>query len=156
VRMTRAFLPLLQASPQARLVNISSLFGLVAPAGQTAYAASKFAVRGFSVALGEELNGTNIGVTVVHPGGVATQIANNSRIAAGIAPDAVRQGREQANRLLKLPPARAGEIIVRGIEAQRRRVIVGSDAKFIALLERGLPVSNGRVLAALSKVRAKG
>jgi NAD(P)-dependent dehydrogenase (short-subunit alcohol dehydrogenase family) len=75
VRMTRAFLPLLYKSEEARLVNISSLFGLIAPPGQTAYAASKFAVRGFSESLRHELARTCIGVTVVHPGGVATSIA---------------------------------------------------------------------------------
>ena len=69
VRMTRAFLPLLYKSEEARLVNISSLFGLIAPPGQTAYAASKFAVRGFSESLRHELARTCIGVTVVHPGG---------------------------------------------------------------------------------------
>jgi NAD(P)-dependent dehydrogenase (short-subunit alcohol dehydrogenase family) len=155
VRMTRAFLPLLHASPQARLVNLSSLFGLIAPAGQTAYAASKFAVRGFSVALGQELKASNIGVTVVHPGGVATQIANNVRSAAGIAPDEVQKGREQANKLLRLPAAVAGEMIVEGIAAQRQRVIVGSDAKLIGMLERVLPVSYWRVLEQLSKTLTK-
>src|SRR6202040_1171273 len=81
VRMTRAFLPLLHNSEEARIVNLSSLFGLIAPPGQTAYSASKFAVRGFSMALSHELAGTNIGVTTVHPGGVATSIAKNARMA---------------------------------------------------------------------------
>lgn len=78
VRMTRHFLPLLRLSPEARIVNISSLYGLIAPPGQTAYAASKFAVRGFSDALRHELAGSSIGVTVVHPGGVATAIASRN------------------------------------------------------------------------------
>ena len=82
VRMTRAFLPLLQKSDEARLVNVSSLFGLIAPPGQTAYAASKFAVRGFSESLRHELAETNVGVTVVHPGGVATSIARERADAA--------------------------------------------------------------------------
>ena len=79
VRMTRAFLPLLKASDDARIVNLSSVFGLIAPAGQTAYAASKFAVRGFSNALMLELEPSPVAVTVVHPGGVATAIADRSR-----------------------------------------------------------------------------
>ena len=79
--MTRAFLPLLHKSEEARIVNISSIFGIIAPPGQTAYAASKFAVRGFSESLRHELSGTRIGVTVVHPGGVATSIAKNARVA---------------------------------------------------------------------------
>src|SRR4029434_7726510 len=74
VRMTRAFLPLLRASGDARVVNLSSVYGLVAPPEHVAYAASKFAVRGFSEALRHELEGSGIGVTVVHPGGVNTSI----------------------------------------------------------------------------------
>ena len=75
VRMTRAFLPLLRASGDARVVNLSSVFGLVAPPEQVAYAAGKFAVRGFSEGLRHELEGTGVGVTVVHTGGVATSIS---------------------------------------------------------------------------------
>src|SRR5918993_1406636 len=67
VRLTRAFLPLLRASDDARIVNVSSIYGIVAPPGQTAYSASKFALRGFSTALRYELAGTPVGVTIVHP-----------------------------------------------------------------------------------------
>ncbi len=87
VRMTRAFLPLLRRSEEARIVNLSSVYGLIAPPGQTAYAASKFAVRGFSNALRHELAGTSIGVTVVHPGGVATAIANSARTSEQVPPE---------------------------------------------------------------------
>jgi short-subunit dehydrogenase len=153
VRMTRAFLPLLRASPQARLVNLSSLYGLIAPGGQVAYAAAKFAVRGFSNALARELAGTSIGVTVVHPGGVATEIANNARAAAAIPPAALAAARQQMNKLLRLPPAVAGEIIVKAIEAQRSRVIVGTDAKVMAALERLLPTSYFRIFERLAKPR---
>ena len=81
VRMTRAFLPQLRASDDARIVNVSSVFGLISPPGQCAYCASKFAVRGFSNSLRHELAGTRVGVSVVHPGGVATAIARNARAA---------------------------------------------------------------------------
>src|SRR5688500_7008848 len=82
VRMTRAFLPLLRRSDEAHIVNISSLFGLIAPPGQSAYCASKFAVRGFSESLRRELEaeGAKIAVTTVHPGGVNTMIAENARV----------------------------------------------------------------------------
>jgi len=83
VRMSRAFLPVLRQSDAARIVNISSLFGLISPPGQAAYAASKFAVRGFSNALRYELEGSTVAVTVVHPGGVATSIARNARKSNG-------------------------------------------------------------------------
>jgi NAD(P)-dependent dehydrogenase (short-subunit alcohol dehydrogenase family) len=149
VRMTRAFLPLLKKSDDARLVNLSSLYGLIAPPGQTAYSASKFAVRGFSNALRHELAGSRIGVTVVHPGGVATSIVENARVAKGASAERIAQRRAAAKRALRLPPAVAGEIIVKGIERRAVRVIVGSDAKVISLLERLAPVSYWKILARL-------
>ncbi len=141
VNMTRAFLPLLKASPEARLVNISSLFGLIAPPGQAAYCASKFAVRGFSESLRHELKPTRVGVTVVHPGGVATSIARNARMPATPDPAQAEKAVRSVEAMLKLPPAAAGEIIVKGIERRRPRVLVGNDAKFLATLERLAPVS---------------
>ena len=149
VRMTRAFLPLLQTSDDARIVNVSSIYGIVSPAGQTAYSASKFAVRGFSNALRHELEGTRVGVTVVHPGGVATAIARSARAPAGIAAAEVERRRAAVERKLRMPPARAGEIIVRGIERRRARVLVGGDAVVVALLERLAPVGYWRVLRKL-------
>ena len=116
VRMTRAFLPLLMVSDEARLVNLSSLYGLIAPPGQCAYSASKFAVRGFTQALRHELLGTKVGVTVVHPGGVKTGIARNARIAASIGKsEKVSQRLAQFDKLLRMDPALAAAIIVRGV-----------------------------------------
>src|SRR6266849_3974657 len=77
------FLPVLKREKRAQIVNISSVFGMIAPAGQCAYAASKFAVRGFTEALRHELEGSNVGVSCVHPGGIRTQIARRARIGAG-------------------------------------------------------------------------
>lgn len=146
VWMTRAFLPLLKDSDDARLVNISSVFGMVAPAGNVAYSASKFAVRGFSEALRWELEDTRIGVTVVHPGGVATNIANDARVPAGV-DEAERQRKLVfSNKRLRMPPAQAGEIIVRGVEARKLRVLVGWDAVAIAVLTWLLPVRYWSVL----------
>jgi short-subunit dehydrogenase len=151
VGMTRAFLPLLRASDDARIVNVSSVFGLIAPAGQTAYAASKFAVRGFSNALMNELEGSNVGVTVVHPGGVATAIARNARWPKSAKPEAIAAGVANATRALTLSPERAGEIIVEGIERRSKRVLVGRDAKMIAIVERLAPVNH---LATLKRLTA--
>jgi short-subunit dehydrogenase len=150
--MTRAFLPLLHTSDEARIVNLSSIYGIVAPPGQSAYAASKFAVRGFSNALRHELLGTRVGVTVVHPGGVATAIARSARAPAGIAPAEIAQRVAAAEKTLRMAPARAGEIIVTAIERRRARVLVGADAKTIALIERIAPVHYWRVLARLFRV----
>lgn len=146
VWMTRAFLPALRACDAAQIVNVSSVFGMVAPAGNVAYSASKFAVRGFSEALRWELEDTHIGVTVVHPGGVATNIANDARV-----PDGVDQGERQrklefSNKRLRMPPSKAGEIIVRGVEARKLRVLVGWDAVALSILTRLMPVRYWRVL----------
>ncbi len=141
VRMTRAFLPVLRQAREARLVNISSLFGLIAPPGQTAYAASKFAVRGFSESLRHELDGSNVGVTTVHPGGVATRIAIDARQSGNPDPAEVARRLKYYARMLRMPPEQAGEIIVSGMEQRRARIIVGSDAKLAALIARVFPVS---------------
>ena len=150
VRMTRAFLPLLQASADARIVNLSSIYGVVAPPGQTAYSASKFAVRGFSQALRHELAGSTVGVTVVHPGGVATSIAKNARLPANANAEEMARRLKIANAMLKLPPEQAGEIIVKAVEQRRGRVMVGSDAKLVSVIERFAPVSYWPVLQRLS------
>ena len=137
VRMTRAFLPLLKASGDAHIVNLSSIFGIIAPAGQTAYSASKFAVRGFSEALRQELAGTGIGVTVV-------------RSPAGVPAAELARRRDLAKAHLKMPPAQAGEIIVKAIERRLPRVLVGSDAKFLSAVERLAPVSYWKLLRRLA------
>jgi len=146
VRTTRAFLPLLHASDDARIVNVSSVYGLVSPPGQSAYSASKFAVRGFSNALRHELEGTCVGVTVVHPGGVATAIARSARAPAGVAPEEIALRRAASEKMLRMAPERAGEIIVRAVERRRARVLVGADAVIVALIERLAPVRYWRLL----------
>ena len=146
VRMTRAFLPLLRASEDARVVNLSSVYGLVAPPEQTAYSASKFAVRGFSEALRHELEGSGIGVSLVHPGGVATSIVKNARVPAGVTEDEIVRRHEKYRKLLRLPPEIAGETIVRGIERRQSRILIGSDAKVISVISRLWPVSYWKVL----------
>jgi short-subunit dehydrogenase len=149
VRLTRAFMPHLKASDDAWIVNMSSLFGLISPPGQTAYAASKFAVRGFSNALRFELAGSNVGVTVVHPGGVATKIAENARRPAGTSNAEMAEQLERARRMLTMPPAEAGEIIVQAVERRAPRVVVGGHARMMALIERVAPVSYWKLLGPL-------
>ncbi|HEU0295940.1 MAG TPA: SDR family NAD(P)-dependent oxidoreductase [Anaerolineales bacterium] len=153
VRMTRAFLPLLKKSDDARLVNMSSVFGLIGPPGQTAYAASKFAVRGFSEALRHELEGSHVGVTVVHPGGIATAIAETARVSAGISNEELETERANSRKLLTLSPEVAAETIVRGVERRKARVLIGTDAKAIDIMARVAPVSYRRVLERLLQNR---
>jgi short-subunit dehydrogenase len=154
VRMTRAFLPLLRREDAAQLVNLSSLFGIIAPPGQVAYAASKFAVRGFSEALRHELEASPIGVTVVHPGGVRTAIATSAR-HAGMT-DAERGAAAKASAtLLRLPPEAAAERITRGIERREKRVLVGRDAQQMALVQRMFPVGYWSVVARFIEGRVR-
>ena len=147
VRMTRAFLPLLRRSPDARLVNLSSIFGIIAPPGQTAYVASKFAVRGFSESLRHELKGSRVGVTVVHPGGVATSIARSARVPPGASAEQAARQLKAVESKLTLSPAIAGEKIVSGAERRRPRVIVGLDARIAAAAERIAPVGYWSLLS---------
>ncbi|MFJ6197888.1 SDR family NAD(P)-dependent oxidoreductase [Micromonospora sp. NPDC092111] len=147
VQLTHALLPALKAEPGAHLVNVSSLFGLIAPAGQAAYSASKFAVRGFTEALRHELVDDGIGVTSVHPGGIATRIARNARVGSGVAREEFETGRRQFEKLLTIAPERAAEVILRGVERRRGRVLIGWSAKLPDLLARIAPASYGRLLA---------
>ena len=149
VRMTHAFLPLLRREPAAQLVTLSSAFGLIAPPGQVAYAASKFAVRGFSEALRHELAGSPVGVTVVHPGGVRTGIAVNAR-RAGMSNAEVAADAKRWEHLLRLDPAEAAARIAQGIERREKRVLVGRDARQIALVARLFPVNYWPVLLRLA------
>lgn len=146
VRMTRAFLPVLRTADQAQLVNVSSLFGLIAPPGQTAYSASKFALRGFSEALRKELADTPVRVTVVHPGGVATNIAKDARRPGKATPAEAARDDERFARLLRLPAAEAGERIARAIERRTPRLLLGRDARLAALIERIMPVGYWRII----------
>ncbi|HEY1014312.1 MAG TPA: SDR family NAD(P)-dependent oxidoreductase, partial [Herpetosiphonaceae bacterium] len=150
VGLTKGFLPTLLAQPQAQIVNISSIFGIIAPAEQTAYAASKFAVRGFSESLRHELAGTNVGVTVVHPGGIKTAIATSARIAAAadarLATAAMNEFTESA---LRTPPEAAAAAIVGAIQRRAKRLLIGADAQALAAVQRLFPVSYWSVLGRL-------
>jgi NADP-dependent 3-hydroxy acid dehydrogenase YdfG len=128
VHGTKEFLPHLIASGDGHVVNISSLFGLVSMPGQSAYNATKYAVRGMTEALREEMliAGHRVGVTAVHPGGIKTAIARNARYSEQ------EDGQESAKlfdkKLARMTPEKAAEIIIRGILRNQARVLVGIDA----------------------------
>jgi short-subunit dehydrogenase len=153
VRMTHALLPALKAEPGSHLVNMSSLFGIVAPYGQTAYAASKFGVRGFTEALREELALNGITVACVHPGGVNTRIALDSRTGSGVSAEELEAGRDQWQRVLTMDPAEAASIILRGIQTRRRRVLISRTAKLLDVVARLLPSSYGSILTSAARRR---
>jgi len=147
VRLTHALLPVLKSHPGAHLVNVSSVFGIFAPAGQAAYSASKFAVRGFSEALRHELAENAVGVTVVHPGGIRTRIAESARTGSGVSVEEYEQGRKQFAKLLTMPPETAAEMIVEAIEKRRPRLLIGWSAKVPDVLVRLMPGTYWRLIA---------
>ena len=142
VHGTRAFLPHLKTRPEAHIVNLSSIFGIIAPPGQSAYAAAKFAVRGFSESLRHELQiaGSPVKLSVVHPGGVATNIARNSRTGVGVSDNARRsQSIERFEQAARTTPKAAALRIIRGIEKNEPRILIGNDARFMDILQRFRP-----------------
>jgi NAD(P)-dependent dehydrogenase (short-subunit alcohol dehydrogenase family) len=139
---TKLFLPYLEKEKSAHIVNFSSLFGLIAPPGQAAYAASKFAVRGFTESLRQELEDTKIAVSVVHPGGVKTNIANNAKIGKDVVltEKEIQERKAKINRnLSRTTPEQAAEIIVSGIKTRSPRILIGSDAYLLSVIGRFFP-----------------
>lgn len=135
------FMPHLAKVERAHIVNMSSLFGIVGMPGQTAYSASKFAVRGLSESLAEELRATSIGLTVVHPGAVATDIIKRTR---GDDPELL--GRiDQWYRRHAMPPERVAAKIIRAIERGTPRLIIGPDAAFGDTIKRLMPVKGNKI-----------
>jgi short-subunit dehydrogenase len=144
VHGTRAFLPHLKTKGEAHIVNVSSIFGIIAPPGQSAYAAAKFAVRGFSESVRHELAvaGSPVKLSVVHPGGVATSIARNSRTGVGVTDNARRsQSIERFENAARTAPKAAALRIMRGIEKNEPRILIGNDARFMDLLQRFRPAT---------------
>jgi short-subunit dehydrogenase len=152
ITLTRATLPLLRANPGSHLVNVSSLFGLIAPAGQVAYATSKFAVRGFTEALRAELAG-EVGVTVVHPGGIRTRIAETARVAVAASASEEAAAKASFVRLLTYPPERAAEQIVAAVEDRRPRQLIALSARVPDVIARIAPARHPALLAALQRIQ---
>ena len=144
VRGTRAFMPHLLSRPQAHIVNISSIFGIIAPSGQSAYSASKFAVRGFSESLRHELatNKSSVRLSVVHPGGVKTNIARRALAGAHLRESVnPKELGERFEQLARTSPEAAAQRIVRGIERNDPRILIGWDARFLDLFQRLRPAT---------------
>ncbi len=155
VHGTQAFLPHLKASGEGHVVNVSSVFGLISVPSQSAYNAAKFAVRGFTDALRVELDMAHCGVscTTVHPGGIKTNIARNARLhhsITALAGDA-EEARKRFDAGLATSPARAARVILAAVERDRRRTLIGPDAKVIDLLAR-LPAGlNQRLIVRMAR-----
>lgn len=150
---TKLFLPHLRKEPSAHIVNVSSIFGLIAPPGQASYCASKFAVRGFTEALRHELEGTNIAVSAVHPGGVSTNIANDARVGEGVdlTDEELKERKRKYNENLAFnTPEEAAETILKGIRTRNPRILIGNDAKLMSLISRFFPRKYFKVVDLIS------
>lgn len=150
VNGTQAYLPQMLERNSGIVVNLSSLFGLIGYPANSAYCASKFAIRGYNETLQMDLADTQVRVVSVHPGGIRTKIAENARVTA--------DGREIKSKddvvsgfrkLAKTSSEQAAEIILRGVERGKNRILVGTDAKILSGIQRVLPGSYGRTLGRL-------
>ena len=155
VHGSKEFLPHLVASGDGRLVNISSLFGLMAVPGQSAYNAAKFAVRGLTEAIRQEMvvSGAPVKVTCVHPGGIRTAIARNAR---AVGTDQAKAAELFDKKLARMSPDKAAEIILDGMVAGKPRVLVGADAKALDLLVRVLGSGYQRLVSASAARATRG
>jgi NADP-dependent 3-hydroxy acid dehydrogenase YdfG len=154
VNGTRAFLPVLVEQNEGAIVNTSSVFGLVGMPNQSAYCASKFAVRGFTDSLRQELRGTGVTAINVHPGGINTNIVRNARFRKD--PDGRGRTHDQMAAefaaITMTQPDKAAEIIHRGVEAGKARILVGPDAYMFDALARMAPSRYYDLLSGIESV----
>lgn len=153
---TKEFLPFIKKSGEGHIINTSSLFGLTAQPTQSAYNSSKFAVRGFTESLRQELDIENKGVSAlcVHPGGIRTNIANDARMndslrSLGMNPE---KSAKAFNKLLRMPAEEAAQQILDAVLQNKRRLLIGNDAKAIDIMQRILPASYQKVTAFATKL----
>ena len=149
VHGTMAFLPLLRKSSQGHLLNISSIFGIIGVPTQSAYNASKFAVRGYTEALRQEMEGTNVHVCCVHPGGIKTNIARNARGGEpGVSSD---ERASEFDKFARTTAESAAAQMIRAIEKRKKRLLIGNDARYISLLSRLIPVKYSSFMPGVAK-----
>ncbi len=146
----KTFLPVLKQQESAHIVNLSSVFGFIAPPEQTAYCASKFAVRGFTESLKHELAGTSVKVSSVHPGGIKTNIARNSRLGKDTPEKYKTQGAKFFDQVAQTTAEQAAETIVRGIKKDNSRILIGKDAHAISYIHRIFPKSYLKIFEKLA------
>lgn len=150
VHGTKAFLPHLKTRPEASIINISSVFGLIAVPTQSAYNATKFAVRGFTESLRHEMAGSSVHVMCVHPGGIRTNIARRQRFHVGLNPGLdAKASADQFEKVARTTPERAAEVILQGIASESPRCLIGADARIIDWLVRWLPENYWSVISRL-------
>lgn len=133
------FLPILLKEDSAHIVNVSSVFGLLAPPEQTAYCSAKFAVRGFTESLRHELEDTNVRVSCVHPGGIKTNIVRNSRVGEKAPEEYKTQGVKFFDKVAQTTPETAADVIIKGIKTENSRILIGKDAVVMSHISRLFP-----------------
>ncbi len=136
---TKTFLPIFRKQNFGHITNISSVFGLIGAPGQSAYCASKFAVRGFTESLRLELEGTNIFVSCVHPGGIKTDIAKNARRGEKASDEDMELASVMLHKLARSTANQAAKTIIKGIKAKHPRILIGPDASQISAIQRLFP-----------------
>ncbi|MFV5515126.1 SDR family NAD(P)-dependent oxidoreductase [Acinetobacter gerneri] len=153
---TKEFLPYIKKTGDGHIINTSSLFGLTAQPTQSGYNATKFAVRGFTESLRQELDIENCGVSAlcVHPGGIRTNIANDARMndslrSLGMNPE---KSAKAFNKLLRKPAVEASQEILDAVLKNKRRLLIGNDAKTIDIMQRILPTGYQKVTAFATKL----
>lgn len=156
---TKEFLPYIKQTKDGHIINISSLFGLTAQPTQSAYNATKFAVRGFTESLRQELDMENCGVSAlcVHPGGIRTNIANAAKMndsikSLGMHPE---KSIKSFNKLLRTPPEEAARLILEAVQKDKRRLLIGNDAKTLDFMQRVLPTGYQKVTAFVTNMSKK-
>lgn len=153
VRLTKLLLPTLRAAAPARVVNVSSILGIIAAPGQAPYVASKFALRGFSETLAAELWNSGVEVSTVYPGGIATEIARSARLASGVDPVQARSDLEDYTKILATSPADAARQIADGAARGQARILIGKDARRADLLQRLAPARYPAIIRRLMGAR---
>ena len=159
VHGTKAFLPHLEASGAGHVVNISSVFGLTAQPLMSGYNASKYAVRGFTESLRQDLELTRscVSATCVHPGGIKTNIARTARMDASVATvtgKAANDSTREFERSFITTPARAADVIVDAVRTNKRRVLVGPDARVFDAMARLAPAGYQRLITGVVRSRS--
>lgn len=149
---TKAYLPQLQTHKEAAVANVSSVFGLFSLPTQGAYNASKFAIRGFTEALRSEMAGTGLSVHSIHPGGIRTDIAKNSRFYVG--PGQITDQKKASGLFDKVTvtsPQTAAKTIIKGIQRKQERILIGPDARVFDAMQRSMPVQYSKVVSLADK-----
>jgi NAD(P)-dependent dehydrogenase (short-subunit alcohol dehydrogenase family) len=141
------FLPILKQQPRAQIVNLSSVFGLIAPVGQSAYCSSKFAVRGFTEVIRHELEGTQVFVSCVHPGGIHTDIARHAKLGSHASEAKRQEAIALFDKITPTSPEDAATRILKGVEKRELRILIGKDARQIDIVQRLRPATYWKIMA---------